>query len=41
MQYKSYQTFYKLDKDFYECEWDIKYFFSIYNAILQLCGNDI
>jgi hypothetical protein len=29
------------DKNFYELDWFEQYAFSFYNAILQLCGNDI
>ena len=42
-QYQMYLKSYKLDEktSFYSIEWFDKYSFSIYNAILQLCGNDI
>jgi len=42
-QYQMYLKSYALDEktSFYSIEWFDKYSFSIYNAILQLCGNDI
>ena len=42
-QFRMYLTSYKLalDTSFYDINWFDKYSYSIYNAILQLCGNDI
>jgi hypothetical protein len=41
MQFLPYKEFHHLVGDFYDQDWSVKYYFSIYNAILQLCGNDI
>jgi hypothetical protein len=41
-QYYMYLTSYDLGTtSFYQINWFDKYSYSIYNAILQLCGNDI
>ena len=40
-QFPAYEKSYNLTSGFYEIYWYEQYSISIYNAILQLCGNDI